>query len=649
MTLKRYSSIKPGVSFRGGAGLLVGATLYLLVLFVLEKTGVPRQYAIGISAAALVIAWLLPSLAAGTTRADKFALADRAISANINAMAITTAVMLPLFSVFGASIYFEAPEFLVLLAGAMTTGVALSALLVSRKLRASEYADFCALFMDRYRRKIPATIAGLGVAFAATLLLIAAMTAGATLLGWFFALRFPVALTLFAGAVGFTAMIGGLAAVSRLAALAMICFIVALNLPLLLHSLETAGLPIGHLTFGYGAVEPVATLESQLRSVDFPLLDAAIEPASAVFEWGPGRQIAAALLVALALAVLPQIGQQYAAATAPERASDGAMKAILTVGFTALSLVALAAYTRLGIYETLLGLSPAEAGIGAPFLYEWSAREPALVQLCGNVAATFDQLATICGDGGALLSLDRLRLESRLLLAAAPDLSGLPFALTGFMTLSILLLTAAFSAMSALAVANHLAGAGRALMSEKERSGRLFGTRLLILLAAVLAGTAGWLWRPDAASLTLFALALLAATLLPALVSALYWRKASAGAAVLAMVTGFAVTLVYYVLGRIGVNFKPGDGDELSLALPGLPEGVPAELGALFGLPIGIIALLLAVALEPFSAGKTVQVASKHRSGPQQKKTPRDAQLSRFKSWRNSFITSKKRRSARVE
>ncbi|WP_075995572.1 hypothetical protein [Salaquimonas pukyongi] len=581
---------------------LIACALLLLTGYTMEKVGVPRNYVIAITAVFTVVLWAAATLSGGTTRATKFFFAEHAIRPPLSAAAIAGCLLFPLIFMQAGAFAALAPGFLITLGAATVSGIALGILLTGARFRATGFSDPCELMFRQYQSRLPAQSLALLLIIAGLLLIISALEAVSYLAAWYFGLSRGMAIFLAAGMVILTAGLGGVLSTARLGGVAMMALLLALNLLLFFMAIDGEGIPIGQLSFGAAALEPMWDLEDQLKSLQFSRLSDIMIGVSPLFFHAPGVHLAIGILILLAIAAYPPMLQFYAASPTPDRAENAGTKAILLAGFAAASIVAVLVYSAYGFYESLLGLSVSEARIEAPVLFSWPGRIADLVTVCGTVLNDAQGLMTACPEeSDHILSTSDLSVNARLFFAAAADFNGYPLALSGFLTAAAILALITFSASTALAMASNFTGAFYMPQLKATGSHRAFWSRLVIAALVVLAALAvhGHWIDPDVSFL--LGMSIIASTALPALIAVFYLPQLGFPSVTSAISTGFTICVLYFVLATSGIDFVPANGDEVRLPLPGMPEGLPGFLGGLPGAAAAgliLVAALLIVAFQ---------------------------------------------------
>ena len=99
--------------YRQGFALAFGLFIYLLCVFTLEKTGVPRVYSIALTASGLMVLWIIAAAWGGTTRSTKYFHADRAVRSTVNSLAMTSILAFPVITATGGGLLYGNPAFLI--------------------------------------------------------------------------------------------------------------------------------------------------------------------------------------------------------------------------------------------------------------------------------------------------------------------------------------------------------------------------------------------------------------------------------------------------------------------------------------------------------------------------------------------------------
>lgn len=258
-----------------------------------------------------------------------------------------------------------------------------------------------------------------------------------------------------------------------------------------------------------------------------------------------------ALLISLiaGCAVLPTAVQRLAS---PAGAGDGQRAAVwgLTfVGLFLLAVPAVAVFAKLDIYRLV------EAATKLTELPGWifSLGKSGLVQICGHDAVNADAVVAACskvsGQHG-VLRLQDFAIAPDAISVSAADIAELASAFTYAMLAGALLACGA-GAVALLGVMVSACGGRSGQPVDRDAVQSWPARPVAVAMLATLAAAAAAITGPgDLVTLFSWGISLLAAGLFPAMLAALFWRRANPWAVLAAMAAGFTVALYYIVATR---------------------------------------------------------------------------------------------------
>ncbi len=328
--------------------------------------------------------------------------------------------------------------------------------------------------------------------------------------------------------------------------------LVAFSTPLVMMALFQHRLPLPYWSYGF-ALQDVATLEQGLigqKLADFRALKPLTSPFLQLSNWNFAGIV---LAVAFGIAALPQfLGRHLSQSVV--KPGEAVRRATITTALVALFLCGLApfaAFTRAaiaGFLQTGVKVNALPPSITAASARGW-------LDVCGAGSGSTADLAAACakvqGHKG-LLRLQDLTFGTDSYLFAAAKVSGIEGPLWLLLVLGAL--TAGLAGGHAI-LAGFIAAeadARRAPVVEPSAAVDVRGISIgvaLLLAAVALAAFA----RADLPSLAAEGLALIAASIFPCLLLALYWRRFNAPGAVATLLTGFLCAGLYIV----GVRLLP--------------------------------------------------------------------------------------------
>lgn len=561
---------------------IISVVLFLSILFIMEKTGVPRTYAIILTAFYTVMLSVISIVRGATTAKEKFFFSNRSVSANLNAFAITASVAFPLLLINGVALFFAKPNIFVIFSVSVVIGMALVTLIIARPLRQSGAANLSNFFETRYKAKhLPMLLSVINL-IGAGILFVICVQSGAILAAWFFNIHNSVALLVIILIAIMAASFGGLASTTRQAGVAIICVIFAINIPLVLIALNTSSFPIGHLSFGSSALEPGFEIERQLKSAELSSLASTVIGLPKIVNWTNAQNYLAAICVALGIVAMPTISQQFSAARITDRASIAGERSLIIFGLLALSIFALAAFAKISFYGSILGLTSGEAGIEMPYLFEWGNRAQGVVSVCQQIPITTEQLIEACNnDPDYVIQFSDININGPFLLATIGSLMDLPFAITAFIVVALLLVLVSIASSNLFSLASNLTNAFYSQNRAHTTSLEIVLTRLVILFVGLGAGFYFSTISLDFTALFITAMGLFAASLLPSIMGAFLWTKTTALAATASIISGAVSFIIHWIIssGAIGEDYVD-------------LFGLPPELSAIIALPVSSLVLI---------------------------------------------------------
>ncbi len=198
----------------------------------------------------------------------------------------------------------------------------------------------------------------------------------------------------------------------------------------------------------------------------------------------------------------------------------------------------------------------------------------------------------------------------------APELAGMPAPLSTLVGIG--LMAAALSATVIIALTASLGLShdivGRLFLPDLGDQSRLVIARLFLVVVAALAGWLALVQPVDVVTLLMWGLTLSAGALFPALVFAVWWRRATAVALLTGIISGLAATLAAILLTAFGPDLIYLSGDERTLWF-GLPN-TAAGLFGVFAATIAIVAIGLSTDPPDRQAQDRITALRLPRSAP---------------------------------
>lgn len=349
----------------------------------------------------------------------------------------------------------------------------------------------------------------------------------------------------------------------------------AFSVVLIVIAIAQKRLPLPYFSYGV-ALREVADLEIGLMTKKLADVRAIKPMTSAFLQYSMWNFTGIVLAVALGLAAFPQLLGRHVsqAAGAPGAASRRIAVALLLVAIFLCGLAPYAVFARVSLAELVQpGLAVAELPreITQVSAQGW-------LEICGVQSGSTVDIAAACaklpGHKG-LLRLQDLNFEPDAYVFAVSAVSGVPVVFrVGLAAAALLAALVAGHALvsgylSADAEARHTGPAPRQRLDV-----RSVALGVLLLLGSVLVAAAS---PSGIASLAGDGLALLAASVFPALLLGLIWRRFGAAGAIATLVTGFMAAAIYV----FGVRVVPALMFELTGDLSTAPPSAVTKFATL--------------------------------------------------------------------
>jgi cation/acetate symporter len=588
-------------SAAAGASTLVllavlGVCAAILLLVVLEKTGLPAHYATLLAGLLVAVAVGWVGAEARTTRLLQWHNCAYAVPAARNGMAIAATVLsAPLLISISGLFLAELQLGSVFVAGPLL-GLALLSVLVAPYLYRAGTSSIGTFLQHRFPSRWLGIVMMSAVASCCFLVLWTQVRAGVLILDLLLPFDEAAASAVIVSLIAVAVIPGGLQGVTNVNLVLYVLAAVAFLGPLVWLSSVATAIPVPQLAAGYAAMAETAALEGQLATLGIPAISGRIDTG-----WldtpGFSAMIVFCLFIAFGVLALPAVLCSFQTTA---RAADTRMSsvwALFCVAAVVTAAPAAAAFARLGIYETLLGTTVGDLDVSGGWLLDWSSRhsimwpQQPLVTLCGQAVGDVQAAVAACGGNPdyAIGPAD-LRLHGELAALALPQIAGLPISLVVVAGLG--LVAAVLSTANALvfAVATSLIEDGVSVLGlERPRETlRLFAARiaaLFVLIAMVY--VSGLHVSPAAPALWGFAIS--AAAIAPVMLLSIWWRGLTASGAIAGVAVPGAILLAWFLLGMTGTL----PGAEL-LATAGLAELPDPVVAAAIAFPAAFAAALIA-------------------------------------------------------
>ncbi len=282
-------------------------------------------------------------------------------------------------------------------------------------------------------------------------------------------------------------------------------------------------------------------------------------------------------------AALPHILMRYYTTPSVSEARKSVFWSLFFIFLLYFTAPALAVLVKYEVYTNVVGTSIAEL--------------PRWVASWGQVDKTLLSVFDINGDG--VLQLAELTLGQDIIVLATPEISGLPYVISGLVAAGGLAAALSTADGLLLTIANALSHDLYYKMLDPSASTqrRVAISKGLLLVVAVIAAYVTSLKPGNILFLVGAAFSLAASAFFPALVLGIFWKRATKWGAVTGMVLGLGVCFWYMVTRYpfFGIN------------APRIWDMDPISSG-IFGVPAGFIAIVLVSLLTPAPSKQTQEL-----------------------------------------
>jgi cation/acetate symporter len=417
-------------------------------------------------------------------------------------------------------------------------GYLLLQLLIAPALPASGARSLPDFFVQRYGRFV-AVLAGVAIIVSMAAFLVAQLMAGgivgARLLGLDYQLAVAVAGALLV--VCFVAR--GMAATPLVRSALFLMMLVTFLSPAVLIAMERYGLPLPQAAYG-DALRQIRDLELTLLEQELADPAVMVPMLTPFLELSPLNFLGIVVGLAAGVAALPHVLSRHLVVPPARDARWSAVWALLFAGLFLTAAPALAAFVKLSVLTLVSGKTVIADLPAWVFAYG----KLGLVEICGRAATDVAAATAACSaipDAGNALRLQDIALSPDMVALAAPEIAGLDHALFGWLA------AAALAAAVVTADGPLFALASLFGLDARGTGGARAAAYLLAIAAVALAGFAAALRPSTVLIMATWAFVLAAAGLFPAVVVGLWWRRASAPAAALAIAGGLGLSLYYLV------------------------------------------------------------------------------------------------------
>ncbi|MEM7069168.1 MAG: hypothetical protein AAF478_09810 [Pseudomonadota bacterium] len=564
------------------------ACFVLIILFasILQQIGAPLIYISLMMMVYVVGLYLFSGLLTKTMRLNTYLSADKTTIPFFNGMAVASGVASGgMFILYAGYIYTNGTDFLVLYLGILI-GIAFLTMFFSANIARSRSFTLAGMI---FPERSPVSLSCLTIVIVVTcsaLMLLAQVSLLALIVENFYQIThaFGAGLVIIVAALGL--VMGGMQSLSIVRILAYPVIALALFIPIAWASYNLTGNPVPQLAFGEGAVSPVTEIDRELLTAQLVAEGEVFNQLKDNQQFNGFNFVAAILTVIFGFSVMPHLLQHFTTVQKGRQARKSGIWAFAMIALILTLFPAAAAFTKLDLYSTLLGLQVSELGNEASWIFALSGGgNIELIKICGELVSNTQEAVAVCSQNDVFfLSLSDISINTEMLMVSFALLNDLPALVTVILVTGALL--AIFSTVDGLllVVANTLtADFYQRIIRPKSPPGlRLFMSRFFLLLFAVLVLLAAPYIKLPPEQLFYMAVAIAAASLFPALLLRVWFENVSDIQIGWGMIVSFVGTTILLVMTITGPDLTFLSGDELILQIPRVTERLePLSLGLL--------------------------------------------------------------------
>ena len=576
-------------------GLYTGGFFaFVIVLAILEQVGVPNQW-IGYGFVFLTIAvYAIIGILSRTAEVGEYYVAGRRVPAMYNGMA-TGADWMSGASFVGmaGTLFLLGYDGLAFVLG-WTGGYVLVAILIApflRKFGAFTVPDF---FSERYGGNFTRFLAVIVLVCCSFTYVTAQIYATGIIASRFLGIDFTIAV--YVGLVGILlcSMLGGMKAVTWTQVAQYIVLIVAYLMPVVILSTQKYGIPVPQLTYGQ-ALRDIAALEQNMVSEGLATAGTLKQHVQPFSTYSPLNYFALILCLMIGTASLPHILMRYFTTPSVREARMSVAWSLFFIFLLYFTAPAYAAFSKLEVYSTVIGRDLDDI---RPWLFTYG--QLGLVKVCGANATSVEAIQAACAQVAGhpgVIRLQDFSINTDVIVLSTPEIAGMPYVIAGLVAAGGLAAALSTADGLLLAIANALSHDIYYKMIDRNAptTRRLIVARSLLLAVALFAAYTASTRPADILSMVAWAFSLAAAGIFPALVLGIWWKRANTPGCIAGMVLGFGLCVFYLVVTR----YFPGAGVQYF--------GMSSLVNATTGAPVVDVAAVFAndpaLAMQSWVAG----------------------------------------------
>jgi cation/acetate symporter len=262
---------------------------------------------------------------------------------------------------------------------------------------------------------------------------------------------------------------------------------------------------------------------------------------------------------------------------------------IFLLYFTAPAYAAFSKFNVMGLFANAPDLQLAFTAIPAWMLQWGSIEGHQLVTICGAKADSLAAIMQACQGKGfeSGFPYGELRLNNDMIVLSTPSIAGMPIWVVGLVGAGGFAAALSTADGLLLAIANALSHDVyyKMIDPKADTKTRLMIAKILLVVVAIAAAFLARTKPSDILSMVAWAFSIAAAGLFAPLVMGVWWKRTTNVAAVLGILAGFGITMVYLIGSVYGFDFDRSTANQIRWF------GVAPISAGVFGVPVAFLVI----------------------------------------------------------
>lgn len=579
--------------------LMYTASFLLCIIFgaLLIQIGTPGNYVNLLMLALMVGGYIFSGMFGKTMLLPTFQTAQRSgssfyVGQSLAAGLISSSVYILLAGEF----YENGTDALTIFSG-LILGVSLMTILFSAPINRSTKATLASLVTQDNNSKLFRLMIALIVVICSLLLLYVQLSAIGKISTTYFGISQEIGVLLAAISISICLVLGGIQSLTIIRMLAYPILAITFLTPIIWIAYKITGNPIPQLSFGAGALQAITEIDQEMLNAGFVQKEDIFQITNDGLNYDFFNHFAALLCIAFGTASMPHLLQHFR--TLP-KAHNARKTGVWGLGFLLVILTAIpavAAFVKLDIYTSLLGLQLSDLEQEAQWVFALNNNDSiGIIKICGAVVSSANDAITACGKSADyFLSTADISLNADMLMLTTGALNQLPNLITTMLAIGgLLAIWTTADGLSFVAANTLTEDAYRGVFRPKSPMGtRLFMTRIFIGLIIALSTYLTLNYSFDTKFAFAACFAILTASLFPILVVKFWVKRIRDKAISFGAFTGLIFTIMALFLSHFGYDLIAQNGNELNLYIPTITDKIqPLSIG-LIGMVISFAMIIL--------------------------------------------------------